>query len=99
MKEDNHQVIIEELEEICLLIFTIKGCQTCQILKSNISQLKNSPKVYILDKNTGKILAKKYCIITVPTVVLIKNKEEIDRFYGNKSMSYIESFLKQNEII
>ncbi len=84
---------IEQLPQKCLVIFTTIYCVKCKELLAIIEQCELNIDVVILDQENGQILGEHFTIQVSPTVLLIENGREIDRFYGLKSVAYIENFI------
>ena len=74
--------------EVKVLDFTGKWCSTCivldKILKSEvIPKYKNKVKFIKIDIEKNEDLIKKYEILSVPTLILLKDNKEILRKSGS----------------
>lgn len=73
--------------EIRLLNFTGKWCSTCivldRILEEVILNYKNKVKFVKIDIEENEKLTKQYDILSVPTLILLKNDKEIWRESGS----------------
>ena len=74
--------------EVKVLDFTGKWCSTCivldKILKSKvIPKYKNKVKFIKIDIEKNEDLIKKYEILSVPTLILLKDNKEIWRKSGS----------------
>ena len=74
--------------KVKVLDFTGKWCSTCivldKILKSKvIPKYKNKVKFIKIDIEENEDLIKKYEILSVPTLILLKNNKEIWRKSGS----------------
>ena len=74
--------------EVKVLDFTGKWCSTCivldKILKSEvIPKYKNKVKFIKIDIEENEDLIKKYEILSVPTLILLKDNKEIWRKSGS----------------
>ncbi len=84
---------IEQLPQKCLVIFTTIYCVKCKELLAIIDQCELDIDVIILDQKNGKELGEHFTIQVSPTVLLIEDGQEVDRFYGLKTVAYIENFI------
>ncbi len=84
---------IEQLPQKCLVIFTTADCVKCKELLTIVDKCELGIDVIILDQENGQNLGDYFTIQVSPTVLLIENGREIDRFYGLKSVTYIEDFI------
>ena len=74
--------------EVKVLDFTGKWCSTCivldKILKSEvIPKYKNKVKFIKIDIEENEDLIKKYEILSVPTLILLKDNKEVWRKSGS----------------
>ena len=84
---DNNKNTILEQSEYLLFYFTASWCQPCQKIKPNIIKLangltSNNIKFYMIDIDSNDELTEICKIESVPTFVLIKNKEIINQCKG-----------------
>ena len=80
--------------EVKVLDFTGKWCSTCivldKILKSEvIPKYKNKVKFIKIDIEKNEDLIKKYEILSVPTLILLKDNKEIWRKSGSITKSEV----------
>ena len=80
--------------EVKILDFTGKWCSTCivldKILKSEvIPKYKNKVRFIKIDIEKNEDLIKKYEILSVPTLILLKDNKEIWRKSGSITKSEV----------
>ena len=80
--------------KVKVLDFTGKWCSTCivldKILKSEvIPKYKNKVKFIKIDIEKNEDLIKKYEILSVPTLILLKDNKEIWRKSGSITKSEV----------
>lgn len=73
-----------------LLVFKMPNCAPCAQLSPVIQEFEN---VEILDASQNIEQAMKYGIRKAPTVIALKDGEEVGRFIGFKTKQEIEEFL------
>ena len=87
-------------EKPVLLDFYADWCGPCQMLSAEIlafAEENSGYKVCRLNVDESGELAQIYGILSIPTVVLIKNGREVDRFVGGREKSDIEDFVRAHE--
>jgi len=84
--------------EIPVLIdFYADWCVPCRILSSTLKEIANeneNVKVVKIDVDNENGLATDYQIMSMPTLVVIKNGEEVNRIVGVQSKEQILSMLQ-----
>ena len=65
-----------------ILRFTASWCSPCKILAKNIEGLNFPIKITAVDLDDNLVRAQKYNILSVPTLVAIKDGAEIGRKSG-----------------
>jgi len=91
-------------DKVVVVDFFAEWCNPCKMLMSSIEELAkeyNSTKIEIVKVNVGKSqeLAEEYSIMSVPTILFLKNGENVDFLPGLISkeiiVSKIEKLLKE----
>lgn len=89
------------LQEDCFILFyfTASWCGPCQKIKPIIEEIsnrvdKNLLKVCKIDVDTNSELVDEYNITSVPTLILIKEKNIIDSYSGTNKEKLAELFKK-----
>jgi thioredoxin 1 len=75
-----------------ILYFTSSWCQPCRILSPTMESLKDQINYNKLDVDANPDLAIKYKIKSVPTLILIKDNNELNRISGVRPAHEILNF-------
>ena len=75
-----------------VLLFTNEAIEECRIYEQELEEWGVDFRAYDVDKNWE--LAESYGIKTVPTLILFKDWEQIDRLVGFKEQDRIFELLK-----
>jgi thioredoxin 1 len=100
-------IIIEDdklnnlLDETCFLLFyfTAHWCGPCQKIKPLLEEISNRVdnnilKVCKIDVDNNSELSEQYEITSIPTLILIKEKNIIDKYSGSNKEKIAELFKK-----
>ena len=85
INEDNFEKEVLEREKTVLIDFFADWCGPCKMLSPIIEQFaKENEKVKVVKINVDELpdLAVKYGVRSIPTLVVIKNGEEVNRSVG-----------------
>lgn len=85
VNENNFEEEVLNSEKLVLIDFYADWCEPCKMLSpiiDEVSNEKDNVKFVRIDVDTNDNLATKYQIMYMPTLVIIKNGEEIDRSIG-----------------
>lgn len=83
-----------------LLDFYADRCGPCNVLAGEIhdfAEENDEYKICKLNVDEASELAQLYGVLSIPTVVLIKNGKEVDRFVGGREKADIEDFVNANK--
>ena len=79
-----------------LLDFYAEWCAPCRALKPIIESLDIDYE--IVDCSTNIIKANEYHVVSIPTLILLKNDEEAGRITKpTPNKEFIENWIKENE--
>jgi thioredoxin 1 len=80
-----------------VLKFTAAWCGPCKTLAPIIEQLRTEMNVDIEDKDidSNMELAKDFNIISIPTMVVLKNDKEVDRIIGLSNKKHIQNTIEK----
>ncbi len=101
---DNHEKIVvltdadfqKTIKNKTILIdFWAEWCMPCKmmapVLNDLAAELPDDKYVGKINIEQYKVMAQKYGVRNIPTLILFKNGEEVDRFVGIKSKSFLKS--------
>lgn len=97
INEDNFEKEVLESEKTVLIDFFADWCGPCKMLSPIIEQFaKENEKVKVVKINVDELpdLAVKYGVRSIPTLVVIKNGEEVNRSVGLIDKSEILELVK-----
>ena len=97
INEDNFEKEVLESEKTVLIDFFDDWCGPCKMLSPIIEQFaKENEKVKVVKINVDELpdLAVKYGVRSIPTLVVIKNGEEVNRSVGLIDKSEILELVK-----
>ena len=97
INEDNFEKEVLESEKTVLIDFFADWCGPCKMLSPIIEQFaKENEKVKVVKINVDELpdIAVKYGVRSIPTLVVIKNGEEVNRSVGLIDKSEILELVK-----
>lgn len=86
----------EAIKNKCLVDFYANWCGPCQMLGAVLEKIENELEVDVLKVNTDEFqeLAIKYGVMSIPTVILMENGEEVKKHIGFMKAEEIKEFIK-----
>lgn len=69
-------------DDLVIVDFFATWCGPCRMLSPVLEEISDKYKIVKIDVNECSNLAKKYGIMSVPTIMKFKNGEEIDKIIG-----------------
>ena len=91
----NHQV----KGKLVLVDFWAEWCAPCKMMLPVLNDLAESSdgsfKVAKVDVDKNKVLAQKYAIRSIPTLVALKDGKEVARYIGVKKKNFLLEELKK----
>ncbi len=99
--KEEFQQILESDKNIILADFWAQWCGPCKILGPILSDVANEVEdvtvVKInIDEGDNSSLAAQFGIRNIPTVVVFKNGEQVDKFVGMKKKEEVIVFIDKN---
>ena len=94
---ENFEEEVLKSEKVVLVDFYADWCGPCKMLSpvmEEIAQENEDIKVVKINIDNQRDLALDYDVMSIPTVVAIKNGEEIDRLVGFADKSEILNLIK-----
>ncbi len=81
-------------EEKILVDFYATWCGPCKMLAPVLEKVESNLKVIKVDTDEFEELARRYGVMSIPTLVLLSNGNEIKRHIGFIDKDNLETFLK-----
>ena len=95
-KSDFNVKVISNPKDV-LVLFAADWCGPCRALRPVLEELGAENKltldIFLVDTNKNYDLAARYTIKALPTVILFRSGQEIDRFWGLKTKDFIKEML------
>jgi thioredoxin 1 len=86
--------------EVVLVDFSAEWCGPCKMLAPIIDELSNEmegkSKVFKIDVDQSGDIAQKYNIMNVPTVMIFKNGEVVEKVVGFQPKEVLKGKLEQH---
>ena len=78
------------------LYFTAPWCGPCKMLAPLMEELANELPIEKIDVDTDAEMTVKYNVMNVPTVILVKDEQEVTRTVGPKPKNYYINQYNEN---
>lgn len=91
LEEQNFKKLIQE--PTILVDFYANWCGPCKMLSPILEKVSNDIKVIKVDVDKFEKLSREYGIMSIPTVILFENGEEVKRNIGFMSQEQVEKFI------
>ena len=97
VKSEDFENKVLKNEKTILVDFFATWCGPCKMLSPILEQVaqETDAEIVKVDIDESMDLARKFGIMSVPTMILFKNGEEIDRATGLRQKSQILSMINQ----
>ena len=98
LNKNNFDEIVFEEEKLVLIDFYADWCGPCKMLSPVIEELAATTNIDLVigkvDVESEADIARKFNVYSIPTLMLVKNKEVIKIETGYKSKQLLEEFIK-----
>lgn len=93
VNKDNFDEVVNS--ELVLIDFYADWCGPCKMLIPNLEKLEETNGILIKKVNVdnSRELAKKYGVMTIPTLILFSNGKELKRHIGYLSIEELQEFI------
>ncbi len=91
LEEQNFKKLIQE--PTILVDFYANWCGPCKMLSPILEKVSSDIKVIKVDVDKFEKLSREYGIMSIPTVILFENGEEVKRNIGFMSQEQVEKFI------
>ena len=89
---DNFDEVVKKDGELVLLDFFATWCMPCKMLEpiiNEVSQTADGVKVAKLDIDENTQIARDFGVMSVPTLVVLKDGQEVERIVGFRQADQI----------
>ena len=82
---------------VTLLDFTAAWCAPCKVLKPVLDEVgkEHGAAVVMVDVDDHPDLAQQYLVKSMPTVVLLRDGQEVGRFVGSRSKAFVGGVVRR----
>ena len=98
---ENEQILSEVInsEKLVIVDFFAEWCGPCQMLAPILKNLKqkytDAIEVYKVDVDESQVVAMRYGITAMPTLVFFKDNQEVERQVGYLDEEKLEKIIKE----
>lgn len=96
--DENFKKEVLEADLLCIVDFYADWCGPCKMMAPVIDQLAvdhdGEVKIGKLNTDESPLMATKYKVMTIPTILFIKNGEVLDTLIGVVSQNSLEEKIK-----
>ena len=95
VNKDNFDEVVNR--ELVLIDFYADWCGPCKMLTPNLEKLEKTNGILVKKVNVdnSRELAKKYGVMTIPTLILFSNGSELKRHVGFSTVEELEKFISE----
>lgn len=99
VNKSNFSAEVKEAASLVVVDFYADWCGPCQMLKpilEEISEERSDVKIVKVNVDDSRELAQEYGIFSIPTVLLFKGGNIVDKFVGLKSKDSVIQIINKN---
>ena len=99
ISETNYDKYVANNKDLIILDFGATNCGPCKILDKILEEIEDKNKNIIIGKvniEDNPSIAIKYSVMSVPTIVILKENEVIQKISGLKDKEFIEKLINNS---
>lgn len=100
IKEDQFEEKVINSKKLVLVDFFANWCGPCHMIAPILQQVSDESngnyEIYKVDVDQNENLSRKYGIMSIPTLMLFKNGEIVDKILGFRPKNQIVDILNAN---
>lgn len=99
ISETNYDKYVANNNDLIILDFGATNCVPCKILDKILEEIEDKNKNIIIGKvniEDSPSIAIKYSVMSVPTIVILKENEVIQKISGLKDKEFIEKLINNS---
>ena len=83
------------MNNVTLIKFSAPWCSPCKVMESVVTEVLNGFDLEVININIDRDAesCKKYEVRSIPTLILLKEGQVLDRLVGNVSKERVKEFL------
>ena len=86
---------MENKESKKLLHFYADWCGPCKMLEPTLKEIEEEIEIEHINVDDNQEIAEKYGVMSIPTLILVKNEEEIARNVGACDLQFLRDFISK----
>lgn len=86
---------MENKENKKLLHFYADWCGPCKMLEPTLKEIEEEIEIEHINVDDNQEIAEKYGVMSIPTLILVKNEDEIARNVGACDLQFLRDFISK----